>query len=52
MEMNWLLLGWMALKRFIVYTDYIDYKQDKEEKLQGAFIDIISVRSKKSFFDV
>lgn len=49
MEMTWLLLGWMALKRFIVYTDYIDYKQDKEEKLQGAFIDIISVRSKNLF---
>lgn len=42
----------MALKRFIVYTDYTDYKQDKEEKLQGAFIGIISVRSKIFFWHV
>ena len=36
MEMTWLLLGSTVLKRFVVYTDYIEYKQDKEEKLQGA----------------
>lgn len=51
MEMTRLLLVWMALKRFIIYTDSVDYKQDMEEKLQGASIGIISIRS-KTFFDL
>lgn len=52
MEVTWLLLGWMVLKRFIVYIDCIDYKQDKEEKLQGASIGIISTTRTKTFLDV